>query len=323
MLGLTAGDLGLPALHVHAAAARHGAGDDRGGDRERAGARAQRLLRPGARADAGRPLRRLAERASPSAGTRSSPARGSPTSAAATRPRSPARVLDEVASATLVDVALAPELARHPKVTGDRGPAARRARRGARSLGGRRALPLGARAPVGARSRAGASSAGCSRRAACALVNVPSWRGKALPGVRGLPARRQPRRGDGRPQALLRPARPLADARRAPASARATSAATATSSRLNTFAVCRVPEAGAMSGFAERYLRETIALVGALDTEAIEAVADRARRAAATAAAACSSSASAARPGTPATRSTTSASSAPSRPTRRPTTSRS
>ena len=46
------------------------------------------------------------------------------------------------------------------------------------------------------------------------LVNVPSWRGQAVPRALRVPARPQPGRGDGRPQDLLRPARPLAAADR-------------------------------------------------------------------------------------------------------------
>ncbi len=87
-------------------------------------------------------------------------------------------ILDEVGAATLVDVALADDLKRHPKVHAIEGTlpealaplAGRQPRRGHGDLG--------ARAPVGAAADAASRSTACSRPGGICLVNVPSWRGK-------------------------------------------------------------------------------------------------------------------------------------------------
>ena len=168
-------------------------------------------------AEPGRPLRRLAVRARRS-GARSRSFAGqatSATSAAATTRRFTRTLLDEVAlrHARRRRARRRPD-ATHPKVTRHRGRAARRRWRGvADALARRRALHLGARAPLGAATRRCASSAASLRPGGVCVGQRPVVARQARPRALGLPARPQPGRGDGRPQDVLRPARPLAAAR--------------------------------------------------------------------------------------------------------------
>ena len=161
----------------------------------------------------GRSLRRLAQRRrrAPPRRLRRTPA--SATSAAGSTRASPARSSTGAAARTLVDVALAEDLKRHPKVTAHRRVAARRAPHHRDRLARRHAVPLGARAPLGPGGRAARAAARHRARAASCCVNVPSWLGKRALELSAFRLGPEPGRGDGRPQVVLRPARPLAAAR--------------------------------------------------------------------------------------------------------------
>ena len=198
--------------------------------RDRATSTRTGVLRPAPALDARSTARRLAPRRRRSAHTRRLRRRAHwPTSGAASRPRSRRSLLDVGPRRT----------ARRPRArAGPHGPSQGHAHRG---LAARRAAD--ARAGVTRRRRSACRCSSTSGTTGPArqlrritaprrlvIVNVPSWRGQARPRVLAPSASASPGRGDGRPQALLRPARPLAAAGRAGIRAAATSAAAATRS---------------------------------------------------------------------------------------------
>ena len=154
----------------------------------------------------------------------------SATSAAASTRASPAPSRRRRAHATLVDSRSRRRPEGHRQGHRDRGHTARVARR--RSTGSRStsccACPCSS--ICGSPQDALRELRRVPRPGASCLVNVPTWRGKRCLEFVRVPARPQPGRGDGRPQELLRSARPLAAAGRGGVPARATSAATGTSS---------------------------------------------------------------------------------------------
>ena len=271
----------------------------------------RRLVRPAPRADAGRPLRRVAERRRRSGAT--------PSFARRALRRLRLRLRGDLrphASSTRsstrcsLDIALAADLKAASQGRGDRGLAAgRRWRRVPDGIARRRALPLGARAPLGARSalldelrRVLASR----RRACCSTCRRGA--GKRFLELVGLPPRAQPGRGDGRPQALLRPARPVADAGHGRLPPAATSAGTATSSASTRSRRAASPPRTEPHEPSPSVTSTRPAASSTRSTPTRSRPWPTAWPRCAAAAGACSSSGSAARPATPATPSTTSAS---------------
>ncbi len=128
-------------------------------------------------------------------------------------------------------------------------------------------------------------------------VNVPVLARQARPGVLRLQARPVAGRGDGRPQDVLRPARPVAAAGAGPASCRTPSSASGTSSASTPSpSADRRHEETAHDASPRTSSRETVELVQNLDTDADRERWPPASPRSASAGAGCSSSASAARP---------------------------
>ena len=138
------------------------------------------------------------------------------------RPRSPALVL--------VDVALAARSQGHPRVQAIEGRLPDAWRRCPTAQPRRRPDRLGARARLGRAAGLLAEVAAPAAPGGVALVNVPSWRGKKFLELSAFRLGLSPAERDGRPQDVLRRARPLAAAGRRRLPAAAASAASRTSS---------------------------------------------------------------------------------------------
>ena len=152
-------------------------------------------------------------------------------------------VLDDVREAVLVDVALAPDLRADPRVTAIEGhlPDALD-ELGDASLDVVLCISALEHLSEPARAAAGLPPVAAAGRRLPRQRAELAW--EAIPRALGVQAPPEPGRGDGRPQALLRPARPVAAARRGgfrPSGIKCSRHKFG----LNTFAACRVPGDGA------------------------------------------------------------------------------
>ncbi len=145
---------------------------------------------------------------------------------------------------SLVDIALAPDLAEHRKVDGDRGPASTRSCRSSRRTPSTSCSASRCSSTSGAPTRRSASSPASSRPGGTLLINVPSWRGKTFLEFAAFRARGEPEGGDGRPQALLRPRATSGRCWSPPGSCRAGIRCHRHKFGLNTFAACRASAGG-------------------------------------------------------------------------------